>query len=241
MILLTVDIETIPGANPPELEVIRPEDYIAKEGTHPKNLKDVEKIKAWYIKKGIDLAIKQQEDQAKAVDKQIEGHSKQSFNSLEGQIVCIGYKIESLLPGIAPISGVVIDSDEQKVMQGFSDILTKLIESNAKYTPILWIGHNLAKFDIPYIFHKAIKYNCKLKNYLPKSNKDYFDTMKQWAPTDYNRLTSLKKIAKFLGIDQSGTDGSMVWDMWKDGKLEDIAKYCAEDVEITNQVYKLIK
>ena len=241
MILLTVDIETIPGANPPEMQELDPNKYVVFEDSHPRNYKDVQKIKDWHEIQIEKVKAKYRADLIAQQVKQAELHSKQSFNSLEGQIICIGYKIESVLPGIAPISVVVMEATERETIQGFSDILTKLIESNAKYTPILWIGHNLAKFDIPYIFHKAIKYNCKLKSYLPKSSKDYFDTMKQWAPTDYNRLTSLKKIAKFLGIEQSGTDGGMVWDMYKEGRLEEIAKYCAEDVEITNQVYKLIK
>jgi hypothetical protein len=241
MILLTVDIETIPGANPPDIQELNPDNYLVIQGSHPKNYKDEDKIAQWYEAQETKLKVKYKEDLVAQQVKQADQHSKQSFNSLEGQIICIGYKIESVLPGIEPISGVVMEATERETIQGFSDILTKLIESNAKYTPIMWIGHNLAKFDIPYIFHKAIKYNCKLKSYLPKSSKDYFDTMRQWAPTDYNRLTSLKKIAKFLGIEQSGTDGSMVWDMYKEGNFKDIVKYCAEDVDITNQVYKLIR
>lgn len=241
MLTLTVDIETIPGPTPPDMQELNPEDYLVKEGSHPKSWKDEDKIKDWYTKKGQDLNQKYLEDLDSQKVKQHDLHAKQSLDSLQGQIICIGYKLESNTGAKETYTEVCMEETEEKTVTYFSERLTEVIAEHSQYSPILWVGHNLASFDVPYLYHKAIKHNLALKRYLPRSKADYFDTMKEWAPTDYNRRTSLKKIAQFLDIPQSGVDGSQVWDMWKEGKHKEIGEYCLEDVEITNEVYKRLK
>jgi hypothetical protein len=65
--------------------------------------------------------------------------------------------------------------------------------------------------------------------------------MEMWA-VDFKDYVSLDKIAKFLGLGgkEEGIDGSKVYDMWLEGQLEKIEKYCREDVELVREVYKII-
>ena len=212
MIYITVDIETIPGPVAPDLNSIKA----------PANYKKEEAIQAYREANQESL------------------HSKQALNSLEGQIICIGYKIECALQDFETITGIAYGNDEAKIIEDFYKVVDGALDNFPFGTTITWVGHNLMEFDAPFIYHKALKYNSNLRIVLPKSSRECFDTMKKWAPTDYKRKTSLKKIATFLGIDQSGTDGSMVWDMYKAGKIEEINKYCLEDVEITNKVFKIL-
>ena len=66
--------------------------------------------------------------------------------------------------------------------------------------------------------------------------------MIDWAGVG-NRV-SLAKLCKVFGLDAKGSeigeeiDGSKVWDFVKDGRIEDVARYCEGDVERTRQVYK---
>jgi predicted PolB exonuclease-like 3'-5' exonuclease len=62
--------------------------------------------------------------------------------------------------------------------------------------------------------------------------------MTAWAGAR-NRV-SLDKLCKAFGIEtpKGGIDGSKVWDYVKAGKIDEVAAYCARDVEATRKVYK---
>jgi hypothetical protein len=49
-------------------------------------------------------------------------------------------------------------------------------------------------------------------------------------------------IANFLGISgkTEGVDGSKVFDLWQAGYLQIINDYCAQDVEVTRNVHRII-
>ncbi|MDO8657114.1 MAG: hypothetical protein Q7K55_00100, partial [Candidatus Levybacteria bacterium] len=57
---------------------------------------------------------------------------------------------------------------------------------------------------------------------------------------DKGRAQKLDTLAKVLGLPSSKDemDGSMVWEYYQNGKLEDIKKYCMKDVVLTRQVYR---
>ena len=62
-----------------------------------------------------------------------------------------------------------------------------------------------------------------------------YDTMLKW---DAKKSISMDKLARVLGIEGKGDiDGSMVWDMYKRGEYQQIADYCADDVNIVQSIY----
>ena len=69
-----------------------------------------------------------------------------------------------------------------------------------------------------------------------------FDTMTAWAGVG-NRV-SLAKLCKVFDLDAKGTeigdeiDGSKVWDFVREGRIEDVAKYCGGDVVRTRAIHK---
>jgi predicted PolB exonuclease-like 3'-5' exonuclease len=64
-----------------------------------------------------------------------------------------------------------------------------------------------------------------------------FDTMTQWA--GYGNRISLDRLGRALSLGGKGDfNGSMVWDAIKNGEIERVAEYCAEDVELTRDIYK---
>lgn len=207
-----VDIETLPSPEPPSLDEIQA----------PGNYKDEAKIRAYKESKVGEL------------------HRQQALDSMTGEILAIGYAIGDDDP-VVLMRGVDGIESEQDLLGAFDDQIGKI-------NPVTWVGHNLKSFDAQWLWRKAIKYGLpSLARKIPRErySRQLIDTMELWAGPDYRDRTSLDKIAKFLGLaGKNGIDGpidgSMVFDMWQAGKLDEIAEYCASDVELTRGVYKII-
>lgn len=201
--ILFVDIETIPGEAMPELESIKA----------PANYKDPEKIKAY-----------QKENQ-------LEVYKKQALNSMEGQIICIGYKIDD-----DPIYCCLSEEGEVAILDEFQEAIKGF---RGQYNePLIFCGWNIQTFDIPWLWRKSIQYGLTaLRNSLPHQNpKMMIDLMKLWA-SDYRDYVSLADCAKYLGVEHEGS-GSEVYDMWKANDLLGIANHCRRDIETTIKVYE---
>ena len=154
--------------------------------------------------------------------------NKTALNSLKGQIICIGYAIDDM-------PAQIIMGTEQEIITEFEKIVMENVWMD-------WIGHNIMGFDLPFIYHRAIKFgNKSLRNVVPKERfpKNVFDTMLMFSGTDFQQRHSLKNICNFLGIENSKgeIDGSKVGELWANGEKEKVADYCKSDVEILRQVY----
>jgi hypothetical protein len=64
-----------------------------------------------------------------------------------------------------------------------------------------------------------------------------------WSPHDQRDRVSLGKIAAYLGIDvkSNGLDGSKIYDAWLDGRQDEIAEYCKQDVDAVRSVFKILE
>ena len=105
------------------------------------------------------------------------------------------------------------------------------------------VGHNILGFDAPYIWRRAIANGIRPPAFfeppveLKAWSKGIGDTMIMWSGV--RDRVSLDTLCKVFGIPgKDGIDGSMVWDMYQNGRLEEISEYCVEDVEKTSEVYK---
>lgn len=172
------------------------------------------------------------------IDKYIDEHldtqwRKQALNSLKGQIICIGYAIND---GDAQ---VLFDTSEEQLMMLFDDVISK-------YPYGILVGHNLLRFDIPWLYHRSIKYKLpSLKSILPHGKRDtdmINDTMSLFSSTIYGSdgYYSLDEIAKFLGLNPKESSGADIHDMFVAKDYDKIKEHCRYDVLLTRQVYKLI-
>jgi DNA polymerase elongation subunit (family B) len=109
---------------------------------------------------------------------------------------------------------------------------------------IVFTGHNIKEFDIPYICRRLIINNIPLPKYLQLNNlkpweTNMVDTLHWWRFGDFKNYTSLKLIATALQIPSSkdDIDGSQVRNVYyNENGLERIAKYCAKDVQVVAQI-----
>jgi len=218
--LLFWDLETIP----PQDRKPNPDDV-----EPPGNYKNPETIKAY------------QEAKADEV------YHKLALNPLEAQVIVI-----SAVYGDGDIH-TFKDDNEEHLFKKFDMYLHNLQQNPSstkdliKMSPDTWtlVGFNLKEFDIPILFLRAKKYNCsliqKLLRDLSRYDRRIEDVMIMALPTMKSQYVKMDELCKFFGLEGKGDiDGSMVYNYFKEGKLKEIAEYCAKDVERTRELYKIL-
>lgn len=160
----------------------------------------------------------------------------------------------SLNPDVSPIACICIsffdgeeniqkdfsllDGDEKDLLRDFHTYVDYIC-SEFTLRPY-FIGHNLIKFDLPFIWKRSIINNVKPVNGVKwidaRHNKDCYDTMAAWA--GYGNKISADNLAKLLGIQgKSEMDGSKVYDTWQKNPLK-VIDYCHDDVEMVKQIHE---
>lgn len=227
------DIETIPAQSERDIAYLREEtDKEIAALKAPSNYKDEVKI-AEYI------AAKRSEVEASFDDRL----RKTSFDGALGQVVCISAAINDT----PPVNIYLSDwkNSERDVIEQFYELVMQSFNPSRDQRPV-FIGHNIIGFDLRFLFQRSVILGIKPPMIIPFKAKPWdesvFDTMTAWAGVG-NRI-SLAKLCKVFGLDPKGTeigdeiDGSKVWDFVRDGRIEDVAKYCGADVERTRSIYK---
>jgi len=158
-----------------------------------------------------------------------------------GKIVCIscGY-----IQGQGDDRKIVVKSfcghDEKKLLTDFARMLETWSGSAEKYL----CAHNGKEFDYPYICRRMIINGVEIPEALKIAGRKpwevrHLDTMELWKFGDYKNYTSLKLLAKALGVPspKDDIDGSMVNAVyWVEKDLDRIVTYCQKDVVTLAQV-----
>ena len=160
---------------------------------------------------------------------------KTSFDATQGHICCIGWAMDDAAPESDFIQTI---NDERDVLRFFFSELHKNFDPRRRP---LFIGHNHAAFDLPFIYRRAVILGVEPPRFLPTVPRPWdesvFDTMYQWA--GHGNRIGMDALCKALGIPgKDGMDGSMVCDAFLQGRIAEISEYCKGDVERTRQIYK---
>lgn len=215
MTYITLDLETLPTDRADVIEML------AASIKAPGQYKKPESIAQWMA-----------ENQTRELD---ELHRKTALDGAFGRVCCIGVAIDDEEPG-------AFVGEEKKMLTDFADYLDSL--GGDKYTT-LFIGHNVAAFDLRFLLQRYIVNGIKVPfllrhaaNAKPWESEKVFDTMCQWAGVG-NRI-SLDKLCMALNIATSkgGITGATVYDEWLKGNIEGIADYCKRDVDATREVFR---
>lgn len=210
---LFFDIESIPTTDPAVIE------RIASTIKPPGTLKKQESIDKWIA-----------EEKASAIDEAVK---KTSFDGTYGKIVCIGWALEDTL-----VASWCHDN-ERELLTVFFDSYRSAGKLGRDIT---CVGHNIIGFDLKFLWKRCVILGIRPPP-LPFKAKPWdssvFDSMLQWD-SDVSKRISLDNLCHALGVKspKGEMDGSMVSDAFNAGRFDDIAKYCAQDVEAVRDVYR---
>jgi len=158
-----------------------------------------------------------------------------------GKIVCISC---GCIQGQGEDRKFVVKSysghDEKKLLTEFAQMLESWSGSADKFL----CAHNGKEFDYPYICRRMIINGIEIPEALKIAGRKpwevrHLDTMELWKFGDYKNYTSLKLLAKALGVPspKDDIDGSMVNNVyWIEKDLDRIVTYCQKDVVTLAQV-----
>ncbi len=187
---------------------------------------DIETLPSSDEDKEVHLEILRKKSKGKT-DEEI--HRNTSFEGTFGRICCISV-IKEGPQGI--IQQETFSGDEKEILEKF----WKAGKSVDRF-----VGHNIWAFDFPFIYKRSIINGVRpiSLSFARYRNTPIYDTMTEWELWNTQQKQKLDTLAKIFGFPTSKDemDGSMVYDYYKKGRLEDICRYCMKDVELTRKVY----
>lgn len=158
-----------------------------------------------------------------------------------GKIIClsVGY-FTSLQSKTRQFRITSFYGEEVELLTNFSQLLNT--HFSRPYHRLC--AHNGKEFDFPYIARRMMVHGLELPQALQIAGKKpwevpHLDTMELWKFGDYKHYTSLKLLTHTLNIPSPKTDidGSQVAQVYyRDNNLENIVRYCEQDVLAVAQV-----
>ncbi len=165
-------------------------------------------------------------------------HRATALDPLQGRILCIGYAFDEEPVRVAYSAtggaGALLDELYAAI---------RAHDGRAIARPI-WVGHSIAGFDVPWIKMHALRLRHPLSDRIPfeKWGKGLDDTKEMASVTDPRNGRKLADLCRFFGIEGKGEglDGSKVYDAWLNNEHEKISRYCAQDVAMTRDLYRVL-
>ena len=162
-----------------------------------------------------------------------------------GFIVCISVGYFYLKGNKRQFRVTTFSGEEKELLMQFKDLL----ENRFRKPNFLLCAHNGKEFDFPYVARRMIVHRIPLPSKLNLFGKKpwevpHLDTMELWKFGDFKHYTSLKLLARILGIPspKEDMDGSMVRDTYYVEKdIHRIVAYCELDVITLAQVFLRLK
>lgn len=216
-----LDIETI-GTSDPDLIA-----DLTQGIAPPKNYTKPETIAKW------------EAEEKPALVKEVV--NKTAFDGGAGRIVCLGWAIND---GEASCRA---DTDEREMLSAFFGVIRSaaLLHYRGGDTkrPIAFVGHNIAGFDLRFLWQRAVVHGIRPPPSIPFNVKPWdqsiADTMLMWNP-ERDRKVKLGRLCQYLGVEspKGDLDGSRVWEYVKAGRLAEVVEYCKGDVNAVRQCYQ---
>lgn len=218
---LFLDIETIPSQS---AEVVA---QIEAEVRPPASMSKPETIAKW------------NEEQRPAVV--TEKWLKTSFDGARGHVVAISFTF-----GEGAVTNLF--NWDYRNYRGEADLLKETFDTISGRCPAGFatvVGHNVAGFDLRFLFQRAAVHGIKpppcIKWHAKPWDANILDTQILWTGSA-NEHVRLDELCRIFGIARKGSeideeiDGSMVWDFVRAGKIEKVSTYCGGDVERVREV-----
>lgn len=158
-----------------------------------------------------------------------------------GKIICISVGYFNIKSDLRNFRITSFFGDEVQILKDFS----QLLNNHFSEPQHILCGHNAKEFDLPFIARRCIINSIPLPAKLNLVGKKpweipHLDTLEMWKFGDYKHFTSLKLLAKVLGIPspKDDIDGSEVAAVfYKENDIDRIVTYCEKDTLTVAQIF----
>jgi DNA polymerase elongation subunit (family B) len=244
---IVVDIETIPSQRPELIEEIRadlrenfkaPSDMTKEKACAELGMKDADQIKFTSKARALEMWVERFRDE-KLEETAQAMLAKTSFDGAQGQVAVIGFAVDDK-PARTMTVWDLSRKSEIAMLENFFDAIAELYAPALMRNPV-FIGHNLAGFDLPFLYKRAVILGIKPPAFIPFGAAPWsdhiFDTMVRW---DSRNNISLDNLCKALGIQgkTEGLCGADVWPLIQQGQIQAVANYCIDDVDAARNAYR---
>jgi hypothetical protein len=243
-----IDIETLRAPEETRLQILEdtkanfkaPSTLTKGQAANDLGLTDANEIK--FTSKD-DMILRWEKELASAKSESVANAvwEKTSFNPDVAPIacICIGWFDDGFYRSSVFESAVM--HDEKEMLEEFHAYITNLCSSNGvEVLKPNFVGHNLAKFDLPFIWKRSVINSVKtcrgVKWNDAKHGYSCYDTMIAWA--GFGNRISADNLCKILGIKgkTEGMDGSLVYDTWQTDPHK-VIDYCIDDVTLVKEIH----
>jgi 3'-5' exonuclease len=239
--MLVLDIETHPTRNRDEIERMR------TDLKPPGNYKKPESIAEWFATQG-----------RAAMDEAI---ARTALRGTSGEVTAIGYRFIDI-DNLGHLMSVAFDSGPQVHVRALDEsvpvFLRKVFEDTVyppgfgigsivpddagrDYATPRWVvGHNLAQFDLPFLWQQFVRYAIPWPFYLPVLPSAYddrvFDTMTGLVGA--RNTISLEDAARACGLnyDPASIPSAEVPYAWASGSHQLVADHLRNDIQVTGDL-----
>jgi predicted PolB exonuclease-like 3'-5' exonuclease len=153
---------------------------------------------------------------------------KGALSAISGRIVCICLLIDD---GTCMKEVTIIGKEESGLLRNFW----------AHVQPgDVFIGFNLLNFDMLFIRQRSWILGVRPSRKIDLKKfytGDVIDAMMLWGNWGAQKFVSLDQLAGAMGCGSKSGAGDQVAAWWQDGKLDQIAHYCMNDVRLTYLVF----
>ncbi len=162
-----------------------------------------------------------------------------------GRILCIGYSDEQ--SGGSPMAGVLgwnaeaerFDLDEARMLTEFWNLMRGFNPARDRI-----VGHNIFDFDLRFILKRSRRYGIKPSvnlSFARYRSQPIYDLMCEWECWAFGAKVSLDRLAQIFSLPTSksdGVNGSKVFELFEQGRHQEIRDYCLRDVKLTRAIYR---